>query len=195
MSSFLEVKTLYVHDRAQWRAWLARYHAVEQGGIWLVYYKQHTGKPSLTYDESVEEALCFGWIDRLIRRLDEEKFARKFTPRKPDSNWSESNRKRIAQLAEQGLLEEPGLESVRLARVAGTWDADDGAEQDEVMPSELSKILGENHAARVFFEKLTDAQRRNFIRWINQTRQDATRRRRIRESISLLEQGRVLGMK
>ena len=195
MSSFLEVKTLYVPDRAQWRAWLARNHALEKSGIWLVYYKQHSGKPSIGYDESVEEALCYGWVDSLIKRLDEEKYARKFTPRKPDSNWSESNRKRIAKLTEQGLLAEAGLESVRQAKAAGTWDSGESTKEDENMPDEFSRTLGENHAARVYFEKLTDAQRRNFIRWINQARQETTRRRRIRESISLLEQGRVLGMK
>jgi len=193
LSSFLEVKTLYVSDRAQWRAWLAKNHAIEDSGIWLVYYKQQTGKPSLNYDESVEEALCFGWVDSLIKRLDEEKYARRFTPRKPGSAWSDSNQKRIAKLAEQGLLAAPGIESVRLAKLAGTWDEDGDRLED--IPEEFSKSLLENHAARVYFEKLKDRQRLNYIRWINQARQEATRRRRIRESISLLEQGRVLGMK
>ena len=195
MSSFLEVKTLYVSDRASWRNWLAKNHASENNGIWLVYYKQHTGKPSLSYEESVEEALCYGWVDSLIKRLDEEKFTRKFTPRKPGSNWSESNRKRIAKLVEQGLLAEPGIESVRLAKLAGNWNSDEDRKKQEDMPAEFRQSLIENHAARVCFEKLTDPQRLNYLRWINQARQETTRRRRIRESISLLEQGRTLGMK
>ena len=116
MSSFLEVSTLYVKERQHWRAWLEKFHDVEKSGIWLVYYKQHTGKPTLEYNESVEEALCFGWVDSLIRKLDDEKFARKFTPRKDDSSWSESNRKRVENLIAKGRMTEHGMARVAAAR-------------------------------------------------------------------------------
>ena len=195
MNSFLEVSTLYVKSRQQWRAWLEKNHAVETHGIWLVFYKKHSGKPTLEYNESVEEALCYGWVDSLIRKLDEEKFARKFTPRKAMSSWSQSNRERAADLVERGLMTEHGQKCIDTAKASGRWDADDRPQlSDEICPS-FARALGENHAARVYFEKLTEAQRRQYVHWINQASQDITTRRRIRESISLLEQGRKLGMK
>ena len=85
---------LYVEDRKAWRAWLERHHAAATE-IWLVYYKKGTGRPSIPYEDSVEEALCFGWIDSLIRKLDEERYARKFTPRTDTTKWSVSNKRRV----------------------------------------------------------------------------------------------------
>ncbi len=195
MSSFLEVNTLNVKDRKAWRQWLAKNYDVEADGVWLVYYKQHTGKPTLEYNESVEEALCFGWVDSLIKKLDEEKFARKFTPRKTRSRWSESNRKRVADLLKRGLMAEPGMACVEAAKASSLWDADDCPQLSEDLSPEFAQSLAKSHAARVYFEKLTEAQKKQFILWINEAKQEFTRRRRIRESISLLEQGRKLGMK
>ena len=186
---------LYVKDRGQWRAWLEKNHDLEMTGVWLVYYKKHTGKPTLEYNESVEEALCFGWVDSLIKKLDEEKFARKFTPRRTQSRWSESNRKRVAALLEQGLMTQHGMVCVEAAKSSGLWDADDRQVLSEKMLPEFARALLESDTARVFFEKLTDAQRKQFILWINEAKQELTRRRRIRESISLMEHGRLLGMK
>ena len=195
MNSFLEINTVCVKSRGQWRTWLEENHDLELQGVWLVYYKQHTGKPTLEYDESVEEALCFGWVDSLIKKLDEDRFARKFTPRKLHSRWSESNRKRVAVLLEQGLMTEAGMKCVEAAKTSGLWDADDRKQLSDQPSVEFIRALGERHAARVVFEQLTDAQRRQFVMWINEAKQELTRRRRIRESISLLEQGRKLGMK
>jgi uncharacterized protein YdeI (YjbR/CyaY-like superfamily) len=101
------IKTLDVRSRAQWRAWLAKHHT-ERGGVWLVFHKRHTNEPSVDYDQAVEEALCFGWIDSLVRRLDDERYARKFTPRRADSRWSELNRRRYAALEARGSLSEAG---------------------------------------------------------------------------------------
>lgn len=195
MSAFLEMSTLYVTSREAWRKWLAANHDKERQGVWLVYYKQNTGKPTLLYNESVEEALCFGWVDSLIRKLDEERFARKFTPRKAKSRWSESNRTRVAVLMEKGLMEAPGLACVEAAKKSGLWEEQARAAPGELIHPEFSRSLEQCHAARVFFEKLTNAQRRQFVLWINDAKQDITRRRRISESIALLEQGRKLGMK
>jgi uncharacterized protein YdeI (YjbR/CyaY-like superfamily) len=191
----LEISTVYVKDRAAWREWLSKHHDSEPAGIWLVYYKKHTGKPTLEYGESVEEALCFGWVDSLIRKLDADRFARKFTPRKPGSRWSPSNRERAEKLIEQGLMTGHGMGLVEAAKESGTWDADDRPQlSDEPAPG-FQRALAGNHAARMFFDKLTDRQRLQYIYWINEAKQDATRQRRVRESISLLEQGRKLGMK
>ncbi|HKP29292.1 MAG TPA: hypothetical protein VJU15_07805, partial [Gemmatimonadales bacterium] len=91
------MKTLLVQTPKEWRAWLQKHHASE-AEIWLVFHKQHTGVPSIEYQDALDEALCHGWIDSLIKRIDDDRFARKFTPRKPDSRWSEVNRKRYAEL-------------------------------------------------------------------------------------------------
>jgi uncharacterized protein YdeI (YjbR/CyaY-like superfamily) len=104
----LEVgETLRVRSRAQWRAWLQRHHA-DRTEIWLVYYKKGSGKTGISYDDSVEEALCFGWVDGQIKGLDAISYAGRFTPRRPGSNWSASNRERIGRLLRQGLMTEAG---------------------------------------------------------------------------------------
>jgi len=195
VSSFLEVSTLYVKERRHWRAWLEKFHDVEKSGIWLVYYKQHTGKPTLEYNESVEEALCFGWVDSLIRKLDDEKFARKFTPRKDDSCWSESNRKRVKNLITTGRMTEHGMARVAAARASGRWDANPRADVDETMSMKFTAALAENRAAGDFFQDLSVTQQKQFILWINVAKKTQTRDRRLAESIRLLEQRQKLGMK
>ena len=98
-----ELMTLQVRSRRQWRAWLAKHHA-SSPGIWLVRHKQHAGVESMAYEDLVREALCFGWVDSLIKRLDDDRYAIKVTPRKPTSKWSDINRKRWAELKAAGLL-------------------------------------------------------------------------------------------
>lgn len=106
-------KTLYVKERARWRAWLAKHHA-SAPEIWLITYKKHTGKPSLAYDDAVEEALCFGWIDSIVKRLDDERTVQRFSPRRPKSNLSETNRERVRRLIETGQMTEAGLAAIRM---------------------------------------------------------------------------------
>lgn len=98
-----ELMTLEVGNRQQWRTWLGKHHA-SSPGVWLVFYKEHTRVKSIPYEDSVREALCFGWIDSLIKRLDNDRYARKFTPRQPTSKWSDINRKRWVELKAAGLL-------------------------------------------------------------------------------------------
>ncbi len=101
-------KTVAARTREQWRAWLANHHDSESA-VWLVFNKRHTHRPSISYNDAVEEALCFGWIDSIIKRVDEDRYARKFTPRKPDSKWSTANRQRYAALQARGLLTPAGV--------------------------------------------------------------------------------------
>jgi uncharacterized protein YdeI (YjbR/CyaY-like superfamily) len=105
MSEFL---TLHFRSPQDWRAWLAKHHAL-RSGIWFVFYKSHTGQKSISYEEMVRTALCFGWIDSLVKRLDEDRYAIKVTPRQPSSKWSDLNRKRWAELKASGLLTAAGL--------------------------------------------------------------------------------------
>ncbi|MGH2494603.1 MAG: YdeI/OmpD-associated family protein [Ktedonobacteraceae bacterium] len=101
-------ETLLVHTAAEWRAWLALHHAAKKE-IWLVYYKKTSGKTGITYEESVEQALCFGWIDGAIKGIDAETYAGRFTPRRAKSPWSESNRERVARVLKDGRMTEAGL--------------------------------------------------------------------------------------
>src|SRR6476469_1069163 len=103
-----ELKMLDMRSRREWRAWLEKNHASSHG-IWLVCHKAHTGVPSIDYEDIVREALCFGWIDSLVKRLDDDRYARKLTPRKAGSSWSDSNRKRWTELEAAGLLTSAAL--------------------------------------------------------------------------------------
>src|SRR5262245_24815778 len=104
-------KTLYVTNRVDWRAWLEKNHETESE-VWLIYYKKHTGEPRIPYDDAVEEALCFGWIDSIVQTIDSEKYAQKFTPRKNSSKWSDLNKRRLRSLLEAGKMTQAGLAKI-----------------------------------------------------------------------------------
>lgn len=188
------MEQLYIKDRKEWRNWLKKNHS-KSNGIWLVFYKRHTGKTSLEYDEMVEEALCFGWIDSIIKKIDGEKYVRKLTPRKPDSNWSELNKKRVKKLEKRGLMTKAGAAMVIEARKSGLWDKSGGQEIWLKMPPELETALKKNKKARKYFEELAPSYKKQFIGWISAAKRPETRDRRVKEAISLLERGDKLGMK
>jgi uncharacterized protein YdeI (YjbR/CyaY-like superfamily) len=119
-TSEMGMKQVYVSTRDQWRRWLAENHDRSEGGIWLVYFKKGTGQPSLNYEESVEEALCFGWIDSIIRTIDSNKYCRKFTPRKDGSKWSASNKSRVEKIIREGRMTEFGPAKVEAAKRSAT---------------------------------------------------------------------------
>jgi len=175
-------------NRQQWRAWLAKHHA-SSAGVWLVFYKRHTGVKSIPYEDTVREALCFGWIDSLIKRLDDDRYALKFTPRQPTSKWSHINRKRWAELKADGLLTSAGLAA---APTANTY-----APRPLVpdLPVFIAKALKTNHKAWTFFRQLAPTHRRQFVVWIYLAKRTETREKRIRESIRLLAAGQKLGLK
>lgn len=116
-------ETLYIVSREEWRVWLAAHHAQEQE-VWLVFCRKGSGKPSLSYDEAVEEAICYGWIDSQIRSLDRERFARRFTPRRAKSGWSDYNRKRALKMLQAGRMTEVGKASLP-DEVLRSWQAND----------------------------------------------------------------------
>lgn len=188
------MKQIYIKTRAEWRKWLQQNHQ-SSSGIWLIFYKKHTGKPSLEYDVAVEEALCFGWIDSIIKKIDEERYVKKFTPRKSSSRWSDINKKRILKLEKQGLMTEAGHSVVEATRKSGLWDKSDRPTISFDVPDDLKNALEKNRKAQTFFNQLAPSYRKQFIGWIMVAKQQETRECRIRESITLLEQGEKLGMK
>ena len=181
---------LYFENRAEWRAWLNNHHSTARE-LWLVFYKKHTGKPSMSYDASVEEALCFGWIDSLIKRLDDDRFARKFTPRKDMSKWSASNLRRIEKLKKSGLMTEVGLGKVPVD-VEPTPAV---SSRPLEVPPFMATALQENPAAKEYFDELAPSYRRNFIHWVSSAIKETTRQRRLAEAISLLSRREKVEMK
>ena len=181
--ALLEIKT-----RAKWRAWLEKHHKSSRG-VWLVFHKAHTRVKSLAYEDFVREALCFGWIDSLVKRLDDDRFAIKVTPRKAASKWSDSNRRRWTELKATALLTPAGLAA---APTESTYAPKPSIPE---LPSYIGRAIKSNPEAWSFFQKLPQRERRNFVVWIHIAKRAETRERRIRESLALLAAGKKLGLK
>ncbi len=183
-----ELPVLEVRDSRDWRKWLAGHHA-SGPGVWLVFYKSNVSNKSVPYEQSVREALCFGWIDSLVKRLDDYRYARMFTPRKPTSKWSDINRKRWAALSDAGLLAPAGLAA---APTGNTY-----APRAVVpkLPGYIARALKGNSEAWRFFKKLSLSHRREYVRWIHSAKRAETRERRVHESIARLAAGQKLGLK
>jgi len=185
---------IYFKNAAEWRTWLAGNHD-KSSGIWLVFYKKDSGKPSISYETAIEEALCYGWVDSIIRKIDEEKYVRKFTPRRNNSKWSESNKKRVARLINQKRMVEPGLLKVTIAKKSGMWEKPDRPQISFELPKEFKSALDKNHKAKQNFETLASSYQKHYIAWIAVAKKPETRANRIKESIRLLESREKLGLK
>jgi uncharacterized protein YdeI (YjbR/CyaY-like superfamily) len=188
MGTTAELPPLDIRNRRQWRAWLTRHHA-RSPGVWLVFHKRHTGVKSMPHEDAVREALCFGWIDSLVRRLDDDRFALKVTPRRSTSKWSDLNRRRWAELQSAGLLAPAGLAAAPTDRRY--------APRPTVpqLPAYLARALRSEPAAWKFFRELPPRARRDFVVWIHMAKRPETREKRIRASIALLAAGKRLGLK
>jgi uncharacterized protein YdeI (YjbR/CyaY-like superfamily) len=168
-------------SRADWRTWLETNHKTLER-IWLVFYKKATGKPTLTYAEAVEEALCFGWIDSLQRTIDEEQHKLLITLRKPKSPWSRLNKTRVAQLIENGLMTASGLEKIEIAKKNGAWESYDAAE-DLLEPQDLSEMLSANAAARANWDAFAPSARKGILYWLSTAKRAETREKRLLEIV------------
>jgi len=187
-------KELYFTNRKDWRAWLAEHHGTEKE-VWLVYYKKASGKPIVSYDDSVEEALCFGWVDSIITRIDAAKFARKFTPRKTGSKWSEANKERAEKMIKEGKMMSAGLAKVQDAKETGKWFKTQPAKKELTVTSYLEEALDGNKKALGFYNRLAPGYKRIAVAWIDSAKKEETRKKRLAEFIGLLEQNKKLGMK
>jgi uncharacterized protein YdeI (YjbR/CyaY-like superfamily) len=172
-------------SRAEWRAWLAQNHTQKEG-VWLISYKKATGKPRFEYDEAVEEALCFGWVDSKPAKLDDERSMLWFAPRKPRTNWSKPNKDRVERLTAAGLMMPPGLAKVKAAKADGSWNALDGVEALE-MPDDLDAALNQFPHARANFEAFPRSVKRGILEWILNAKKPETRAKRIEETARLAE--------
>jgi uncharacterized protein YdeI (YjbR/CyaY-like superfamily) len=178
-------------SRAEWRAWLEENHD-KSAGVWFVYYKKAAGKPRVTYDEAVEEALCFGWIDSVPRKLDSESSKLLFTPRKPKSVWSKPNKERIEKLLAKDLMTEAGWKKIEGAKLDGSWEALD-ASDNLTIEKDLAAAFARNETAKANFDNFTEAVKRTILSWIYAAKTDETRARRIDKTVqSAAENKRAL---
>jgi uncharacterized protein YdeI (YjbR/CyaY-like superfamily) len=186
------MNTLLVRTLDAWRDWLTGHHA-SVPEVWLIYHKRHTGALSIDYKDALDEALCFGWVDSLVKRMDDRRFARKFTPRRADSHWSAVNRKRYAELKAAGRLKPPGIarpptnrgSALRPARLA----------MPSKLPAYIQAELKKHPRALRHFESLPPGERRRYFAWIESAKREETKLRRLKEAIRLLASGKVLGLK
>ena len=188
------MKLISAASREVWRSWLSENHASEQE-VWLAYYKKHTGKASVSYIESVKEALCFGWIDGLKKRIDDERYAHRFTPRKAGSRWSPQNIRLAQELIETGVMTEAGLAAYD-QRVPYDQELQQALAAKELpLAAGTEKALKTSKKAWVNFNQLSPCYRKQYVGWIQSAKRPETREKRIREAIRLLEENKKLGMK
>lgn len=186
------MKTLVAETSETWRKWLVEHHESESE-VWIVFYKVHTGRRSIAYSDALDEALCFGWVDSLVKRLDETRYARKFTPRKADSRWSAINRKRYAALKAGGRLQPGGINRAPTGR---SYDPRPPRfKMPATLPRYIQAALQKQPAARRYFEGLAPSHRRRYVGWIESAKREDTKARRLREAIRLLSAGKPLGLK
>jgi uncharacterized protein YdeI (YjbR/CyaY-like superfamily) len=169
---------LYVKNREEWRKWLEENHKTVQG-IWLIYYKKSSGKPRIPYDEAVEEALCFGWIDGKIKRVNEDYYIQWFTPRRPASRWSELNISKVRKLIKDGMMTSAGLIAYEAAIKKPALIYNTKKEENLVVPDDLSVALKNNAAAYNNFMNFPPSSRRLYVFWLNDAKRADTRKSRI----------------
>ncbi len=172
-------------SRGAWEAWLEEHHATSEG-LWLKIAKKGSGLETVTYDQAVEIALCYGWIDGQARKLDEHYYLQRFTPRRPRSNWSKINRQRATELIERGKMKPAGLREVERAKADGRWEAAYDSPSTATVPEDLLRELEKNEKAREFFSKLDGRNRYAILYRIQDAKRPETRTQRIAEYVAML---------
>lgn len=176
-------KTFYAKTGAAWRAWLQT-HGETEKCVWLILYRKGKGKPSVYYDEAVEEALCFGWIDSKSNKRDEESSYLFFARRNPKSKWSALNKRRVDKLLQEGRMAPQGLAVIENAKQSGTWQALDEVEALTV-PKDLQQALKKHKAATEHFNAFPRSVKRGILEWISNAKRPETRQKRIEETATL----------
>ena len=186
------MKTLLVRTLDQWCEWLTGHHA-SASEVWLIFYKRHTGVASIAYKDARDEALCFGWVDSLVKRLDDRRYVMKFTPRKANSRWSDVNRQRYAELKASGRLKPPGIERPPTGR--RYEPPPPRLSMPSKLPAYIQSELQNHPKALHHFEALAPSHRRRYLAWIEAAKREDTKLRRLKEAIRLLAGGKTLGLK
>jgi uncharacterized protein YdeI (YjbR/CyaY-like superfamily) len=194
-----KLESKYFIDEESFRNWIRENHD-SSPGIWMIFYKQHTGKECIEYTEALDTALCYGWIDSIIKRIDDSRYARKFTPRTDISKWSEFNKKRVNELIKNGKMTESGLSKIDSYLKNGkvTWtvtDAGNKAVNQIVYPESVISEFAKNEPALSNFNNLSPTYQKHYILWITSAKREITVHKRISEAIELLKENKKLGLK
>ena len=176
------MKPLEFKDREHWRAWLGENWATESEA-WVVHYKKKFGDQGLTLEEAVEEALCFGWIDSTLNRIDEKRYALRYSPRKADSIWSISNIRRVEKLIAEGKMTLAGQQKIDEAKENGQWEAAVRREQVDIIPEELEWALRKEVGALAAYRALPDSRKKRYIYWLQSAKREDTIQRRIQKIV------------
>lgn len=185
MESYKGVKTFYAKTRNDWRKWLTENHLKEKS-VWLIIYKKKLKISSIYYPEAVDEALCFGWIDSVPNKKDENSYYQFFSKRNPKSNWSKVNKAKVNQLIKQGLMQKSGFEAIKISKENGTWTALDDVE-NLVVPNDLLNLFLTNLTAKQNWDNFPRSSKRGILEWILNAKKEETRQKRIEETVSLAE--------
>lgn len=177
------IETFYPSNQKQWRAWLKKNHAKKQS-VWLLCYKVKSGKPSITWSDAVDEALCFGWIDSIRKSVDDETFVQFFSQRKPTSAWSKINKDKVERLIAEGRMTDAGLASIETAKQNGSWSKLDEVETLAI-PKDLAKAFSANKGSKKFFLSLSKSVQKMILQWVAFAKREETRQKRIAEVATL----------
>lgn len=176
-------KTLYAKNRKEWRAWLAKHHK-NAGEIWLVYYKKASGKPRIPYNDAVEEALCYGWIDSILKPIDDKKYAQRYSPRRTTSQLSDMNRERVRRLIRSGRMTKAGLQAIAHAPKTGA-----------PFPSDILARLKKDPETWRNFQHFPASYKRIRVGWIAAARhRKAVFEQRLKYFLSMTKQNKRFGM-
>ncbi|MBK8855957.1 MAG: YdeI/OmpD-associated family protein [Saprospiraceae bacterium] len=181
-----EIKIFYPENKSAWRNWLETNHQTEQS-VWLVFYTKASNKPSVTWSEAVDEALCFGWIDSKKVSIDKERSHQFFSKRKPSGTWSKINKEKVEKLIADGLMTEAGFYSIERAKQNGSWTILDEVEE-LIIPADLEKEFYENPDAKEFYLSLSKSSKKIILSWLVFAKTTETRQKRIRE---IIDQGNM----
>lgn len=182
MQSFTDIK--------EWEAWLGDHH--DDAGIWIRFATVASGIPTVTHDEALDVALCYGWIDGQVRRIDPEHFAQRFTPRTRRSRWSQVNCAKAEQLIAAGRMQPPGQQQIESAKADGRWDAAYEPPSRSNVPEDLAAAFAQNPQAQAFFEALDSRNRYAVLYRIREAKRTETRARRIEKFVGMLARGEKL---
>lgn len=178
---------IFFEYRNEFCTWLEENHDTAEE-LWVGYYKANAERSGIGYGESVEEALCFGWIDGLIKGIDDETYTRRFTPRSPDSKWSKANKQRIEAMIEAGKMTPAGMELVEAAKESGEWADAYRLADDHEIPAELEAALRENETAWKNFQNFSNTDQHAFIAAVEEAKTDETKQKRIERTVELAAQ-------
>lgn len=176
-----DVEDFCPYDKKDWRKWLELNHSKKEA-VWLILYKKKSPNHNLSWSESVDEALCFGWIDSVKRTIDTEKYKQYFSKRKAKSNWSKINKDKVKILIDQGLMKEEGYKSIEIAKENGSWTILDEVEA-LVIPKMLKEEFANNKDSKEYFERLSKSDKKILLHWVVSAKRKETRQKRILEIV------------